>query len=412
MMTVTSASSCASVLTMSPRIEVVATMWTRSTSSGSSSTSSASSASSAAGSGSGSGSAAPPQAARTRPSTASRARERRRARLGVRERMGTPRVWIVDGRRRRVRSIHGDLGVLPWTHALPSLRRGPRKVMGTVPSTPPTRGGNVRSARDSGAELQVRIEGLSVAYGDIEAVRDVDLTIDAGTVVAVIGPNGSGKSTLVSTISGLVKPTRGRASVTGGAGQPMRNRIAHVLQTTVANEAVPLTVLETVRMGAYGRRGIARRLTAEDRTAIEDAIDRMRISDLRNRQLHELSGGQRQRTYVAQGLAQRADVLLLDEPITGLDLVTQETITQVIAEERDAGRIVFLTTHDVGTARLADVTVLMATEVVAAGPPSTTLTPELLGRAYGGHVHVLDDGTLILDDPNPHDHRHEDHLAN
>ncbi len=284
--------------------------------------------------------------------------------------------------------------------------------MGTVPNMPPPTGGVVRSARGSGSALQVRIEGLSVAYGDIEAVRDVDLTIDAGTVVAVIGPNGSGKSTLVSTISGLVKPTRGRASVTGPAGQATRNRIAHVLQTTVANEAVPLTVLETVRMGAYGRRGIARRLTAEDRTAIEDAIARMRISDLRNRQLHELSGGQRQRTYVAQGLAQRADVLLLDEPITGLDLITQETIMQVVTEERDAGRIVFLTTHDVGTARLADVAVLMATEVVAAGPPATTLTPELLGRAYGGHVHVLDDGTLVLDDPNPHDHRHEDHLAN
>jgi len=284
--------------------------------------------------------------------------------------------------------------------------------MGTVPNMPPPTGGVVRSARGNGSALQVRIEGLSVAYGDIEAVRDVDLTIDAGTVVAVIGPNGSGKSTLVSTISGLVKPTRGRASVTGPAGQATRNRIAHVLQTTVANEAVPLTVLETVRMGAYGRRGIARRLTAEDRTAIEDAIARMRISDLRNRQLHELSGGQRQRTYVAQGLAQRADVLLLDEPITGLDLITQETIMQVVTEERDAGRIVFLTTHDVGTARLADVAVLMATEVVAAGPPATTLTPELLGRAYGGHVHVLDDGTLVLDDPNPHDHRHEDHLAN
>ena len=284
--------------------------------------------------------------------------------------------------------------------------------MGTVPNMPPPTGGVVRSARGNGSALQVRIEGLSVAYGDIAAVRDVDLTIDAGTVVAVIGPNGSGKSTLVSTISGLVKPTRGRASVTGPAGQATRNRIAHVLQTTVANEAVPLTVLETVRMGAYGRRGIARRLTAEDRTAIEDAIARMRISDLRNRQLHELSGGQRQRTYVAQGLAQRADVLLLDEPITGLDLITQETIMQVVTEERDAGRIVFLTTHDVGTARLADVAVLMATEVVAAGPPATTLTPELLGRAYGGHVHVLDDGTLVLDDPNPHDHRHEDHLAN
>lgn len=284
--------------------------------------------------------------------------------------------------------------------------------MGTVPISLPPEGRDERSPRGHAGALQVLIEGLHVSYGAIEAVRNVELAVTAGTVVAVIGPNGSGKSTLVSTISGLVKPTRGEVRVTGRSGRPLRKGVAHVLQTTVANESVPLTVLETVRMGAYGRRGIIRRLTAEDRTAIEDAIDRMRISDLRNRQLHELSGGQRQRAYVAQGLAQQADVLLLDEPITGLDLLTQETIAQVIEEERDLGRIVFLTTHDVGTARLADVVVLMATEVVACGAPATTLTPELLGRAYGGHVHLLDDGTLVLDDPNPHDHRHEDHLAN
>jgi ABC-type Mn2+/Zn2+ transport system ATPase subunit len=284
--------------------------------------------------------------------------------------------------------------------------------MGTVPISPPPGGMGARSARRAASDVSVRIEGLSVSYGEIEALRDVDLTVTAGTIVAVIGPNGSGKSTLVSAISGLVKPSRGSVRITNGTGQVARNAVAHVLQTTVANEAVPLTVLETVRMGAYGRRGMFRRLTAGDRTAIEDAIDRMRIGDLRHRQLHELSGGQRQRAYVAQGLAQRADVLLLDEPITGLDLVTQETITQVINEERDAGRIVFLTTHDVGTARLADVAVLIATEVVAAGRPGNTLTPELLSVAYGGHVHALEDGTLVLDDPNPHDHRHEDHLAN
>jgi ABC-type Mn2+/Zn2+ transport system ATPase subunit len=291
------------------------------------------------------------------------------------------------------------------------LGHGLGNVMGTVPISPPPGGMHARSARRATA-VGMRIEGLSVSYGDIEALRDVDLTVSAGTIVAVIGPNGSGKSTLVSAISGLVKPSRGAVRIMNGTGPLPRNAVAHVLQTTVANEAVPLTVLETVRMGAYGRRGMFRRLTAGDRTAIEDAIDRMQIGDLRHRQLHELSGGQRQRAYVAQGLAQRADVLLLDEPITGLDLITQETITRVMNEERDAGRIVFLTTHDVGTARLADVAVLMATEVVAAGPPPTTLTPELLGRAYGGHVHVLDDGTLVLDEPNPHDHRHEDHLAN
>jgi manganese transport system ATP-binding protein len=102
--------------------------------------------------------------------------------------------------------------------------------------------------------------------------------------------------------------------------------------------------------------------------------------------------------------------LLLDEPITGLDLVTQETVSQMIEDERAAGRTIVLTTHDVGTARLADVAVLMATEVIAKGPPADSLVPEHLARAYGGHVHVLEDGTLVLDEPHHHDHRHDDQL--
>lgn len=283
--------------------------------------------------------------------------------------------------------------------------------MGTVPEQPTGPALGAPPARAVAEELQVAIDRVWVTYGDIVAVRDASLHLDPGTSVAIIGPNGSGKSTLLSTISGLVHPSRGSLSVSGPGGQRVRNSVAHVLQTTVANQAVPLTVLETVRMGAYGRRGMFGRLTAEDRTAVEDAIHRMRIDDLRNRQLHELSGGQRQRAYVAQGLAQRAGVLLLDEPITGLDLVSQEVITAVVQQERDRGNIVVLTTHDVGTARLADVAVLIATDIIASGAPEVVLTPELLSRAYGGHVHVLEDGTLVLDDPHTHDHRHEDQLG-
>jgi ABC-type Mn2+/Zn2+ transport system ATPase subunit len=256
----------------------------------------------------------------------------------------------------------------------------------------------------------VRIRDVSVSYGAIEAVRGIDLHFAPGEVVAIIGPNGSGKSTLLSTISGLVRPTRGEVTVSDRSGVATKHAVAHVLQTTIANEALPLTVRETVRMGCYGRRGAFRRLTADDRAAVSEAVDRMRIGDLLDRQLHELSGGQRQRAYVAQGLAQRAQVLLLDEPITGLDLVTQETIATMMTEEAAAGRTVVLTTHDVGTARLADIAVLMATSVVAVGPPARSLTPETLGRAYGGHVHVLDDGTIVLDEPHHHDHRFDDQL--
>jgi ABC-type Mn2+/Zn2+ transport system ATPase subunit len=255
-----------------------------------------------------------------------------------------------------------------------------------------------------------QLRSVWVRYGPIVAVRDVDLTIARGTSTAIIGPNGSGKSTLLNTLSGLVRPTHGDVEVLGVPAARGSRRVAHVLQTTVANESVPLTVRETVRMGAYGRRGVLGRLTAGDRRAIDEAIERMRIDDLADRQLHELSGGQRQRVYVAQGLAQRADLLLLDEPITGLDLVTQETITAMIADECAAGRTVILTTHDVGTAYLADQAVLMATHIVAAGPPAAALVPERLAAAYGGHVHLLDDGTVVLDEPHHHDHRYDDQL--
>ena len=278
--------------------------------------------------------------------------------------------------------------------------------MGTVPESPTGASSSAPTAPDdapTGPNAPVvRLDHVSVSYGQILAVDNAHLDIDAGTIVAVIGPNGSGKSTLLSAISGLVTPTSGTVLVHGRTPRQGRRRVAHVLQTTIANEAVPLTVLETVRMGCYAHTGAFRRLTAEDKRAVDEAIERMGIGDLVKRHLHELSGGQRQRTYVAQGLVQRADVLLLDEPITGLDLVTQETITEVMRTERDAGRTLVFTTHDVGTARLADQTVLMATAVVAIGDPAEVLTPRNLAMAYGGHLHVLDDGTIVLDEPHRH----------
>ncbi|MEX0836166.1 MAG: metal ABC transporter ATP-binding protein [Nitriliruptor sp.] len=256
----------------------------------------------------------------------------------------------------------------------------------------------------------VSCRNLTVAYGGHTALRDLDLDLPAGRVTAIIGPNGSGKSTLLGVLSGLVDPASGTVEVLGRRPAEVRRRVAHVLQTTTANTAVPLTVRETVRMGAYGHTGWFRRLGREDRDAIEAAIDRLQVADIAARQLVELSGGQRQRAYVAQGLAQQADVLLLDEPITGLDLVTQEVIADVVTSEAAAGRTVVLTTHDVGTASLADHVVLLNTTLVASGAASEVLRPDVLARAYGDHAHVLGDGTLVIDEAHHHDHRHHDQL--
>ena len=157
-----------------------------------------------------------------------------------------------------------------------------------------------------------------------------------------------------------------------------------VLQATPSEAALPVTAREVVRMARYARRGPLRRLTGADSEAVDTAMERLEVTDLASRHLRELSGGQRQRVLVAQGLAQEADLLLLDEPVTGLDLVSAERILTVLADERAAGRTVVVSTHDLDDAEEADHVVLLAGVVVASGAPASVVTEENLRLAYGG----------------------------
>jgi manganese transport system ATP-binding protein len=161
-------------------------------------------------------------------------------------------------------------------------------------------------------------------------------------------------------------------------------------------------------MGRYATRGLVGRLSSDDREAVQNAMDALGIADLARRSLHQLSGGQRQRVFVAQGLAQDHRLLLLDEPLMGLDLVSSAAIERVIIDERTAGRTVVLTTHDVSQALAADWAVLMAGRVIAFGPPLETLSPENLALAYGIKVVQAADGRFVVDDPahNPVPDRH------
>jgi manganese transport system ATP-binding protein len=222
--------------------------------------------------------------------------------------------------------------------------------------------------------------------------------IPAGAVTALIGPNGAGKSTLLHALAGLLEPRSGRLDVPAAE---RRGGVAYVLQATHVNEHLPLTVREAVTMGRYATLGLVRRLRHADRVAVDEALEALHITDLANRPLHELSGGQRQRAFVAQGLAQGADLLLLDEPITGLDVVSRQHILDAMAAERAAGRAVVVSTHDMGDASAADHLLLLAGRVVASGPPATVLTDVHLAEAYGGHLLRFGDTTLILDD-HPH----------
>ena len=235
-----------------------------------------------------------------------------------------------------------------------------------------------------------------LGYGSEVVLSRSSFSIPSGTITAVIGPNGSGKSTLLNGIAGLIEPLAGELDVP--ARSRGLHRIAYVLQTTKVNEALPITVREIVAMGRFAGRGLGR-LGREDREAIDLAMERTGIVDIAGRHLAELSGGQRQRVFVAQGLAQDHDVLLLDEPLTGIDLTTAQAIDQVIHTERDKGHTVILTTHDLSEARVADHVLLLARRVVASGPPDRVLSDEHLLAAYGPSLLHVEPGDVIVDDP-------------
>lgn len=243
---------------------------------------------------------------------------------------------------------------------------------------------------------------LTLAHGSRVALADATFTLPEGRSVALIGPNGSGKSSLLRAMAGLLAPRSGTLEVPAAR---RRGGVSLVLQTTEVDRSLPLTVAEAVTMARYPHRGVLGRLTKEDRAAVDHALERLEVADLRRRQLSELSGGQRQRVLVAQGLAQEADLVLLDEPVTALDAVSHTLIDAAIDAERDAGRTVVTSTHDLADARRADLVLLLAGRVVAAGPPDEVLTEVGLGDAYGGRLVAMGENILLLDDP----HHHHDH---
>lgn len=244
-------------------------------------------------------------------------------------------------------------------------------------------------------------------YGSHTAVAPSSFAIPEGSIAAIIGPNGSGKSTMLNGIAGLAEPTSGSIKVL--PIDDRERRVSYVLQTTKVNESLPITVREVVTMGRYPLTGAYGWLKETDRAAVETAMDRMEISNLADRHLTELSGGQRQRVFVAQGLAQDHEMLLLDEPLTGLDITSAQAIDDVIHEEQAHGCTIVLTTHDLTAAQVADYVVLMSGRVVAAGTPDEVLVEQHLRNAYGPSLIHVEGTRLFLDDPvhRPTDTRHE-----
>lgn len=240
-----------------------------------------------------------------------------------------------------------------------------------------------------GPTPSVEVKDLVVSYGSSPALTGVDLALEARHVHGVIGMNGSGKSTLFKSMMGLVEPTSGSVELFGGSALAARKaqRVSYTPQSEDVDWAFPISVEDVVMTGRYGHMGWRRRAKAADREAVESALERVELGPLAARQVGALSGGQRKRTFIARGLAQGADLLILDEPFAGVDKRSEATITTLLRDLAAEGRTIVVSTHDIiAVPDLCDSIVLLNRRVIAHGPTRETLTPELLGKAFGGFV--------------------------
>lgn len=240
-------------------------------------------------------------------------------------------------------------------------------------------------ARTAPGAGRLQIDDLSVSYDGNPVLRRVSASFEPGEVVGIAGPNGAGKSTLVKAILGLVAPDAGTVRLDGRPVAGQRRHLAYLPQRAAIDWDFPALVGEVVAMGRIPHTGMFRRLRAEDRQRCQQALDDVGMTDYVDRQIGELSGGQQQRVLFARALAQDAQVLLLDEPFTGVDALTVEVLDWQIRNQAEAGRTVVVVNHDLATvSRDYDRLLLLAGRVVAFGPTAEVFTGELLAEAYGG----------------------------
>jgi manganese transport system ATP-binding protein len=232
----------------------------------------------------------------------------------------------------------------------------------------------------------VTVQDLTVRYGDVLALKDASLELKNSRICGLVGMNGSGKSTLFKAIMGLVKPDSGTVRVNGGTPAQARKSaaIGYVPQSEDVDWAFPVSVQDVVMMGRYGHMGFTRRPSKADKLAVDEALERVELTDYAQRQIGQLSGGQKKRAFVARGIAQDASILLLDEPFAGVDKRSEATITRLLREQAAAGAAILISTHDLhALPELADEAVLLMQRVLMHGDPKTVLRPENLALAFG-----------------------------
>jgi ABC-type Mn2+/Zn2+ transport system ATPase subunit len=245
--------------------------------------------------------------------------------------------------------------------------------------------GSAQAARESAA---VALAGVCAGYFGRDVLDEVSFEVDPGEFVGIIGPNGAGKSTLLKVILGLLPVQCGSVLVFGQPPSPaVRRHIGYVPQSEAINWSFPVTVRDVVLMGTFGRLGLGRRPGPAERAAADEAIRQVGMSDYAHVQISRLSGGQQQRVFVARALVQQPRLMLLDEPIAGVDATTQHAIFTLLEELKTRGTTILATTHDLScVAEWFDRVLALNHRVVAYGPPEAVLTRDTLSATFGSHL--------------------------
>jgi ABC-type Mn2+/Zn2+ transport system ATPase subunit len=256
----------------------------------------------------------------------------------------------------------------------------------------------------SGIPAAVQLTSVSAGYDGRVAVEDVTLEVPTGSLSAILGPNGGGKTTLLKIIAGLLRPWSGTVSVLGAPPGREAHRVAYVPQAELVDWGFPVSVWDVVMMGRYPQLGPFRRPGGDDRDRVREALAQVGMTDRARTQIGALSGGQRRRAFLARALAADPDLYLLDEPVTGVDVTTQEDLMAVLASEATRGKTLLATTHDLAAAaHHFDRLIAVNRRIVADGSPTEVLASDVLAEIYGGHLITLGDKTILLDDAHHHD---------
>ncbi len=234
----------------------------------------------------------------------------------------------------------------------------------------------------------VELEHVSVSFGPVVALEDVTLSVEQGEFLGVVGPNGAGKTTLLEVILGVVKPDSGVVRVFGRSGDEAggnAHRIGYVPQVSTLDARFPIRVLEVVLMGRYDQIGLGRLPGKQDRLLALDALRSVRMEALEKRPIGQLSSGQRQRVLIARALVGKPELLLLDEPMTGVDASVRETLYDLVNElHREMGLTIILVSHDLSVvSKYVDKVACMNRRLVAHGLPREAVGPEMLAATYG-----------------------------